>query len=131
MNNLPKFATDEELDKYLVRMGYCDDSEVDITIMDGYPQAVKGIVWDEQLNTYRLVYDVPTILEILTDGKEEGDKDMYIEALEFFQYNILRGISYLNEVGPLLDYGPRDMKTPPTYQTANKKPAKRKRKAKK
>lgn len=93
------FKTDQELDEFLQDKGYAGEDMDPVVIIDGYPQAVVDIVQDPQTGGYRLVYDVQTILDALM---EHGMS--YMDAVEYFDYNIERGASYLSDVGPLFRY---------------------------
>ena len=93
------FKTDQELDEFLQDQGYAGEDMDPVVIIDGYAKAVVDIVQDPQTGGYRLVYKVETILSELMDHGMS-----YPDAVEYFEYNIERGVSYLSEVGPLFSY---------------------------
>ena len=118
------FQTDQELNDYLTATFDTEGSE--IIIMDGYPQAVIAIVDDPHTGTVRLVYSVEGILECLIN---QGMS--YLEAVEYYDYNIERGLCYLNKAGPLLQYQGLPQTPVKAKETPSKTPCKTKTKSSK
>lgn len=60
---------------------------------DGLDDAIIGVC----ANTYRLIYSVSKCIEIFQkkDGMEE------YEAIEYFEFNTLRGAEYMGERAPI------------------------------
>lgn len=116
------FQTDEQLNEYLTAT--FDTEGQDIIIMDGYPQAVIAIVDDPHTGTVRLVYSVEGILECLIN---QGMS--YADAVEYYDYNIERGLTYLNQAGPLLQYQGLPQNPVKPKETPSKTPCKSKTKS--
>lgn len=118
------FQTDEQLNDYLTAI--FDTEGSDIIIMDGYPQAVVNIVDDPHTGTVRLVYSVEGILECLIN---QGMS--YSDAVDYYDYNIERGLTYLNKAGPLLQYQSLPQNPVKAKETPLKTPCKSKTKSSK
>lgn len=68
-------------------------SEEEFLIADGFDDAIIGI--DTQ--SLRIVYSVTKCIETLKERDGMGEE----EAIEFFEYNTLRGNDYMGEGRPI------------------------------
>jgi hypothetical protein len=76
---------------------YLDENypEEELRIIDGFDEAFVGVGY--QFHKAVTCYDKDKIIEILM-----SDGMTYEEALEYFEFNIVRGIAYLGEQAPII-----------------------------
>jgi hypothetical protein len=76
---------------------YLDEnySEEELRIIDGFDEAFVGVGY--QFHKAVTCYDKDKMIEILI---REGMS--FEEALEYFEFNIVRGIAYLGEQAPII-----------------------------
>lgn len=76
---------------------YLDEnySEEELRIIDGFDEAFVGVGY--QFHKAVTCYDKDKIIEILM-----SDGMTFEEALEYFEFNIVRGIAYLGEQAPII-----------------------------
>jgi hypothetical protein len=75
---------------------YCQENEIVINLYDNptYEKAIVGLSYDD-----RVIYDFDLMIEC---AKEFFDIDD-IEAIEYLEVNVLRGLSYYSD-GPIILY---------------------------
>lgn len=76
---------------------YLDENypEEELRIIDGFDEAFVGVGY--QFHKAVTCYDKDKIIEILM-----SDGMTFEEALEYFEFNIVRGIAYLGEQAPII-----------------------------
>lgn len=76
---------------------YLDENypEEELRIIDGFDEAFVGVGY--QFHKVVTCYDKDKIIEILM-----SDGMTFEEALEYFEFNIVRGIAYLGEQAPII-----------------------------
>lgn len=76
---------------------YLDENypEEDLIIIDGFDEAFVGVGY--QFHKAVTCYDKDTIIEMLI-----RDGMTFEDALEYFEFNIVRGTAYLGEHAPII-----------------------------
>ena len=76
---------------------YLDENypEEELLIIDGFDEAFVGVGY--QFHKAVTCYDKDKIIELLI-----RDDMTFEEALEYFEFNIVRGIAYLGEQAPII-----------------------------
>jgi len=75
---------------------FCESRDIVLTLFDGYDHAFKGVYYEEEIDAYRPVYCTNTIIEsLISDGMDHE------EAIEYYEYNIVRTAPYMKPHVPL------------------------------
>lgn len=65
---------------------WADENEIDLLVLDGFDDAIVGI--GQQFNRHFVIYSQAQIVATLME-QYQGDGNTYLEAIEYFDFNIL------------------------------------------